>query len=172
MWFIVVGILAAVAIPTYLHQRDKAAAGATKATMRHHVALIMVARENRQAAMKDITGWCSECPCRTVEPVLAIQAPGFADTDCGKGWRKYVDKMAQVTGEPVAVVERLSTDGWGYPILPDENEGEREGVCGEGSNWDMLRSPGANHAVLGASDNISIRVPPSSVCKPEPLPAG
>lgn len=45
---IIIGVLAAIAIPVYMQQRDKAARSVTKQNMRNVLPTIMAAREARQ----------------------------------------------------------------------------------------------------------------------------
>lgn len=150
---IVLGVLAAVAVPVYLSQREKAAKGATVAHLRNLDAVVFVARENERKTLRDITGsGCSNCACRDLA-IFAVKRPSFEASLCGAGWVNVVQKLAAASGESEASLRALLTDGWGYPIVPDENEGGTHAweLCGTGA--DQFVSPGPDHVI--ASANLS-----------------
>lgn len=162
---IVVGVLSAVAVPVFLRQRDKAAVAATKSAMHNQVILIVAARENQQAGLKEITtSVCSFCTCRDRTVPLRVGESGFTGTPCGVSWRRYVDRLAAAAGEPVSVVEKMATDGWGYPLIADENEGELGRLCGDPTINDLLYSFGPDQMFATTSDNIVVRVPATGAC--------
>lgn len=162
---IVIGVLSAVAIPVFLRQRDKAAVAATKSAMHNQINLIVVARESRQAGLKEITtAVCSYCPCRDQAVPLPVVDPAFPTTPCGVSWRRYVDRLAAAAGEPVSVVESMAIDGWGYPLLADENEGEAGRVCGDPAVNDFLISFGPDQKYITYGNNVTVSVPATGLC--------
>lgn len=163
---IVMGVLAAVAVPVYLRQRDAAAVGVSKANLRNLMADVTTARDNQQKALFQITSPCSDCNCRDLANPLKVADPGFAATPCGIAWENFTTRLAAAAGTSVASVKAMSTDGWGYPMLPDENEGE-VGVCGVQS--DPFRSGGKDHVIRGSVngsglDDVQLYAPPSGYC--------
>lgn len=164
---IVVGVLSAVAVPVFLRQRDAAAAGATKANLRNLMAEVVTARDNQQKVLAQITGGCSNCNCRNLSNPLKVTDPGFAATLCGQSFDSFTSQLAAASGASVASIRAMSTDGWGYPIVPDENEGTGWGACG--SDTDEFRSGGIDHIIMEApagtpSNDIIRRAPPSGYC--------
>ena len=127
---IIIGILAAIAIPVFLNQRKKAMGAATKANFRNVRTVIEVARTSTGANLLGITGNnCSDCVCRTVLVAPDVSDPAFAATACGISFDNAVNKLAAAWGGSPAEVRRLMTDGWGHPMAIDENEGETGRGC-------------------------------------------
>lgn len=163
---IVIGVLSTVAVPVFLRQRDKAATGVTKANQRNLMADVVAARDNLQKPLGQITSACSDCPCRDLSAPLKVTDPGFVASPCGVAWETFATRLAAAAGTSVASVKAMSTDGWGYPMLPDENEGE-VGVCGVQA--DPFRSGGKDHVIRGSVngsglDDIARDAPPSGYC--------
>lgn len=165
---IVVGVLAAVTIPAYLNQRDKAAAAVTKANLRNTIADLSTARENTNKTLFQITANpCSHCACRPPATVIRIADAGFSANACGARWLDMTQRLAAAAEVPVPSMRALMTDGWGYPIMLDENEGQVGGTCGV--DPDMLVSAGQDHvhnAIGGGVTilNIAQSVPRSAFC--------
>lgn len=159
---IVVGVLASIAIPAYLNQRDKASKGASKANMRSVIPVVMTARENTRKTLTQITGsTCTACQCTGVSPA-PVTSTAFTGT-CANAWNQQTGTIATAAGEPLASMQRLLTDGWGYPILLDENENDASwgGQCGLTTNpsgGDLFISAGRDH-VFGTSDDFSTVIP-------------
>ena len=122
---IIIGILAAIAIPVFLNQRDKAEKTVTKANARQVRMAIETARTSKGTNLLGVTGSiCSACVCWTVAVAPNVSDPAFAATPCGLSFDNLVNKLAAATDESPAVMRRLMTDGWGHPMTIDENEGE------------------------------------------------
>lgn len=158
---IVLGILAAVAVPVYLSQREKAAKGATVAQLRSLDAIVFTARENQGKTLRTITGsGCSNCACRDIA-IFPVKHPSFETSPCGAGWVNVVQTLAAASGETEASLRALLTDGWGYPIVPDENEGGTNAweLCGTGA--DQFVSGGPDHVIASAnlSDDVKRLMP-------------
>lgn len=158
---IVVGVLASVAVPVFLNQRDKAAKGATKATMRNLITEIHGARENTRQALLGVTGnACSACTCASdPAPPMRADDPAFPGTPCFNSWTNAATKLSAASGTSLSAMKALLTDGWGYPLLPDENEGETA-LCG--ISTDLLWSGGANHEMVlypKDADDFSMTIP-------------
>lgn len=154
---IIVGLLAAIAVPAYLSQRDKAAKGATTANLRSLDAIVFGARETARKPLRQITGsGCSNCVCRDVT-VLPVKHPDFETSPCGSAWVTVVQTLAATSGESEASLRALLTDGWGYAIVPDENEGGPNAweVCGVGA--DQFVSPGPNHVIASANNSDDVK---------------
>lgn len=136
---IVIGVLSSIAVPVYLSQRDKAANGATRSQMRALINEIHLARENEQRSLISITGttWSGGV---CVGAVPKVSDPGFGTSGCGIRWNSTVSAIATASGTPLTTAKKLFTDGWGRPIVVDENESE------SGGYWctapDTLRSAG------------------------------
>lgn len=160
---IVVGILAAVAVPVFLRQRDKAAISVTKQNGRNLIPDVIAARENRQDILSRITSGCSNCPCREPATLLKVADPAFAASPCGAAYDTFVTRFAAASGSPPSVVSAMVTDGWGYPMLPDENEGAYT-ACG--TSTDEFRSAGKDHILMGAgwADDIVMYMPAGGFC--------
>lgn len=153
---LVVGVLAAIAIPAYLNQKNKVAAGVTKANFRNIMPIIHMARENQKQSLRLVTGSnCSRCACANTSPPK-VADPTFVGTACGTSWSNVITKLSAATGDSEASLRALFTDGWGYPIVPDENEGEANiyGVCGVGN--DYLDAPGLDHAFSTSDDQHAV----------------
>lgn len=110
---IVVGLLAAVAVPVYLNQKDKAAKRTTEENMRNTITTVMMARENTRQTLPVITGSvCSVCNCRNLAAPKQVEDPAFASSGaCYGSWLNSVNKIADAAGENRTVVRRLLTDG-------------------------------------------------------------
>lgn len=151
---IIVGVLTAIAVPAYTAQKDKAAVAATKATYRNLIPVVMTARENSRKTLREITGSnCSACVCVGV-PMLPVKDPGWTTTPCGTKWLNVVQTVAAASGETEASMRALLTDGWGYPIVFDENEGEAVawGGCGLETGRDMIATGGTDHTYSTGND--------------------
>lgn len=165
---IVVGILSAIAVSVLLNQRDKAAKRTTEANMRNLMADVVAARDNRQTTLDQITSGCSNCPVRNLTSPLKVSDPAFAASGCGIAWETFTTRLAAAAGTSVDSIKAMSTDGWGYPIVPDENENTAWGACE--SSTDEFRSGGKDHVIMGdgtngqSSDDILRNAPPSGYC--------
>ena len=153
---IIIGILAAIAIPVYMKQRDKAMGAATKANFRQVRIVIEEARTAKGMNLGHVTeNWWSEGPCVTVTPAPDVSDLAFAATACGVSFGNAVDKLAAASDRSPAEVRRLMTDGWGHPMAINENEGE-------GGVWgcvlpDTLRT-------MWQSPNLYYPVPLVDIC--------
>lgn len=157
---IVIGVLTAIAIPVFLNQRNKASTAAARTQMRYAINEIALAREEAQKSTQLITGSnCSDCACRTLNPLPKVTDPGFATTQCGINWTKVTARLAAASGSPVGSVQALFTDPWGHPILLDENE--FESGC---ATPDALSSIGATDHWSGFASLISVDVPRGGFC--------
>jgi prepilin-type N-terminal cleavage/methylation domain-containing protein len=145
---IVIGIIAAIAVPMFLSQRDKAAASITKQNMRNVVPVIHLARENTGKTLEGVTEYgCSDCACQNLANPLPVKDPGFGSTSCGIRWWNVVTKVAAAAGEPTSTME---------------NEG---GYSACGTPSDRLASGGKDHILMGAeSDDITWKVLASGFC--------
>lgn len=152
---IVVGILAGVAVPVYLSQKEKAAVGVTRANYRNLIPVVMAARENARKPLREITGSnCSACAC-TGAAMVPVKDPGWTATTCGTRWLNVVQTVAAASGETEASMRALLTDGWGYAIVVDENEGENVpwgGCSGSDSSRDMVATGGTDHTFSTGND--------------------
>lgn len=151
---IVLGVLAGVSVPIYTAQKDKAAVAATRANYRNLVPVVMAARENSRKTLREITGSnCSACACNNVA-MVPVKDPGWTATTCGTRWLNVVQTLAAASGETEASMRALLTDGWGYAILIDENEGEAVawGGCGLETGRDMLATGGTDHTFPTGND--------------------
>ena len=146
---IIIGILAAIAIPVFLNQRNKAKGAVTKANFRQVRMVIEEARTSKGTNLLTITGSnCSECVCRTVTVAPDVSDPAFAATACGQSFENAVVKLAVAADRSPADVRRLMTDGWGHPMAIDENEGEAGWTCDvPDSLYTMWQSPGLSYPV-------------------------
>lgn len=157
---IIIGILSAIAVPVFANQKDKASIGATKQNLRHIVPDVIAARENTGRPMYQITSACSNCPCRNISNPLQVADPGFATSQCGASWINMTNRLAAAAVAPVDTTRKILTDAWGYPVVPDENEGEWAG-CGTAS--DRFHSGGPDH-VIGNSDDVVLYVHAGGFC--------
>lgn len=156
----VIGLLAAIAIPVFLNQRNKAMTAAARTQMRHAINEIVLAREATQKPTMQITGRnCTDCTCRTVNPMPKVADPGFTATTCGAAWADSTAKIAAASGSPVESVRAIFTDPWGHPILLDENESETG--C---TSHDNLSSIGPTDHWSGFASLISVNVPLGGFC--------
>ena len=125
---IVIGLLTGIAVPVFLNQQNKAKAAATRQNIRNLITEITLARENQQASLRTVTGATySGSSCVNIA-IPQVADPAFAGTACGIAWTNAVTKIAAASGSDPQAVKRLMTDGWGRPLLIDENEGEA-GQC-------------------------------------------
>lgn len=162
---IVVAILAAVAVPVFLNQRHKAAYAVTKQHSRSIIPEIVTARENTQQTLARVTGnVCSNCACRNLANPLKVDDPGFAATGCGTNWHTMTARLATASGVSLPSVQALLTDGWGYPIVFDENEGQVGNVCG--TSQDTIISGGKDHVQGAGSDDVVTFAPFGGFCTP------
>lgn len=163
---IILGIIAAVAVPVYLNQKEKAYRIKTVGQMRNTVPVLLTARDNRQSMLKDVTGGtCSACACRVPNVLLKVSDPDFPATTCGVRWYRTSQRLADASGEPVESLRVLMTDGWGYPIVMSENEGDPlyNPTCNARDN---LRSAGPNHtlSIPIEPDDITQHMPKGFYC--------
>ena len=127
---IIIGILAAIAVPVFMNQRYKAEKAVTKANMRQVRTAIESARTSKGMNLGHVTGsYCSACACGPVPVAPDVSDPAFAATPCGLSFDNLVTKLADASDESPAVMRRLMTDGWGHPMAIDENEGESQWLC-------------------------------------------
>lgn len=172
---IILGVLAAVAVPVYLSQKDKAAVGATKATIRNLKTVITAAQDGHQKTLKDMTGTvCSTCACRTgpTTVLLKVSDTGFSSSQCGIRWLRLATELSTGSGEPLETTKMLLTDGWGYPITVDENEADAGNNVACGVSADKVYSAGPNHTLMDASggtgwtdaDDITVTVNAGGYC--------
>lgn len=156
---VVLGILAGVAVPVYLHQREKAMRAATVSQARHVMSEVMLAREEKGRALFAVTGSdYSVGVCYNAGTVLKVADVGFAGSPCGVAWRTMSDKLADAAGVSRSAMRALLTDGWGRPMMFDENEAEPAvGGCGFGQ--DQLYSTGGESVFTFAPPTKTIRFP-------------
>lgn len=156
---IVVGILAGVAVPVYLSQREKAMRAATVSQARNVMAEVMLAREERGKPLMDVTGSTySIGVCYNAGTVLKVADAGFATSPCGGQWRIMSDNLADAAGVSRAAMRAMLTDGWGRPMMFDENEAE-PGVGGCGFGQDQLYSTGGEAVFAFTTPTKTIRFP-------------
>ena len=152
---IIIGILAAIAIPVFLNQRDKAEKTVTKANARQVRMAIETARTSKGTNLLGVTGSiCSACVCWTVAVAPNVSDPAFAATACGIAFDSRVNKLAAASDENPAVLRKLMTDAWGHPIGIDENEGEVGWACAQP---DIMRT-------MWQSPDLSFSIPLSGLC--------
>lgn len=166
---IIVGVLSAVAVPAYLNQRDKAARAATKANVRDLIPTLIAAREGAQKTLGDQTTWCSACNCLATPPI-PVKAAGFSTSPCGSRWLADLTAFSQSSGEPLAGIKPLFTDGWGYPIMIDANEGEASAwvTCNLPADWVWSAGPDHvfNTSPRGMGDDVLYYLTPGGFCTP------
>ena len=154
---IIIGILAAIAIPVFLNQRNKAKGAVTKANFRQVRMVIEEARTNKSMNLSAVTGTvCSECPCRTVIVAPNVSDPAFAATPCGVSFENLVNNLAAATDESPAVMRRFLTDGWGHPMAMNENEGDAFHGC-DPPTPDILRT-------MWQAPDLLYPIPLSGIC--------
>jgi prepilin-type N-terminal cleavage/methylation domain-containing protein len=161
---IVLGLLAAIAIPVYMNQVNKARKASAVTQMRNMLTDIHMARDSAQSSLRYMTGsGCSYCNCRDAGYVPRVTDPGFAATACGVSWNNLVTALSTALGSPPAQVRKTLTDPWGGPILVDENEAE-PGYPDLCTRVDFLISSGTSTTVYEGPGSIKILIPPSGYC--------
>jgi len=156
---IVIGILAATAVPIFLNQQGKARRSATNANFRNIMPEITTAREEQRRSLRLVTGSAWSLGSCTVNPLPLVADPSFAASTCGVRWNASVTGIATASGADRASIARLLTDGWGRPMVFDENEGE----AGNCNNRDTLRSAATATTLTGAG-SVSYRIPLGGFC--------
>lgn len=160
---LVVGILAGIAIPAYLIERNHAGKGATEENAHSILADIVLSRENRGASLGYVTGsWWSMGQCQPPQVILTVDDPNFATSQCGTRWLTMTNNIAYYSGDSVEAVRRVLTDGWGRPMVFDENEGEGTSAT-KCTNPDALFSTGGQ-TTFGTSSQWVYRMPLGGFC--------
>lgn len=159
---IIIGILSGVAIPVFLHQRDKAARASTRANMRNAINEIMLAREGAQKPLIQVTGSnYSLGQCLPQPTKIRVTDPGFGTSQCGAHWLTITSRIAAASGSDVTAVRAVFTDGWGVPIVMDENEAESQFGC---NTADALISAGPT-GMWNSTTKIGMGVPLGGFCQ-------
>lgn len=127
---IIIGILSAIAVPVYMVVKDKARMSSTTQSARNIIPEVITARDNIQGSLETVTGsgW-SAGPCFSAT-VLLVKDPGFNASPCGQEWNSMTQRLATASGSPVGTIRKILTDGWGRPMVFDENEGEMNWTTG------------------------------------------
>lgn len=117
---VIIGILAAVAIPIFANQQKAAIDAQSKAHIREVRQAIEIGRIKTGKTLTQITG--AQCTgCYQIDPLTVPKTDG--------SWVRYnltLDRISEASGMNV----RNLVDGYGRPIFIDENEGEN-GNCGK-----------------------------------------
>jgi prepilin-type N-terminal cleavage/methylation domain-containing protein len=143
---IIMAILMAVAIPSYLGAKDTAR---TRQQMRTISTLAQQAKMDTNQPLSALTGTpCSDCACRGAALPL-VESPGFLGSACGRAWSNVAEALAPWIGSE-DMARKLFTDGWGRPILLDENEGERNYCLDE----DQLTSMGSVERMAASGSKV------------------
>lgn len=164
---IIIGILAAIAVPVFMNQRDKARMSVTTQNARNLVPDIVTARENVRGSLEVVTGsgfsaW--ECFSGTVP---RVEDAGFAFTACGQSWHVTTQRLADAAGVPVETIRKMMTDGWGRPMVFDENEGEMDWLAGtrQCDAVDLVFSTGGHGTFVGEGGQaLQWKIPQGGFC--------
>ncbi len=119
---VIIGILAAIAIPIFMNQQKAALDAQNKSHVRQVQQAIEIARVKTGKTLLQITGSnCTYCNFNqtSADPLTLPQT--------NSGWVSYyrtLDRISQASGMDI----RNLTDAYGRPIFIDENEGEN-GNC-------------------------------------------
>jgi len=163
---VIISILMAVAVPTYMSHKEGARLSVTHQNMKQISDLVELAREENDATLLQITGdpaGNSANSCARAGGLFKtgkVADAAWRGTACGTAWTNVIKKLAPYSSSE-ATVEKLFTDGWGRGILLDENE--YDGVWGCTRN-DYLYSGGPD----GLMDfyRIDYRNPDKSLARP------
>lgn len=157
---LIIGLLAAIAIPGYLSQKEKAQKRATVAQMRGLVPDLILARENTQQPLRLITQETnSTLPCQS--GLKKVADPGFAVSPCGTQWLADTNAIATAADAPVSTIRAQMTDAWGWPITLHQNEGNPYYGTAACNTQDSLITFGPH----GVIDEIPrFRIPLSGFC--------
>ena len=154
---IIIGILAAIAIPVFMKQRYKAEKAVTIANARQVRVAIETARTSKGMNLGHVTGnYYSVGACVAVTVAPNVSDPAFATTPCGLSFDNLVNKIADASDESPAVMRRLMTDGWGHPMSFNENEGEAFHGCSPPAPDQLL--------TMWQSPNLIFTIPLSGLC--------
>jgi type IV pilus assembly protein PilA len=120
---VIIGILAAIAIPIFANQQKAANEASMKSDLRQLRQAIEVARANKSSTLYAVTGSnCTSC-FWTEDPLNVPKGSG--------GWLYYTSAMKKISDASGMDVTGL-IDPYGRPYTIDENEGENNGAnCNE-----------------------------------------
>ena len=119
---VIIGILAAIAVPIFMNQQKAAIDAQSKAHIRELRQAIEVARVKQGKTLLQITG--SNC---TYCNFNQTSADPLTLPKTSAGWVSYERTLQRISDASGMDVTGL-TDGYGRPIFIDENEGEN-GNC-------------------------------------------
>jgi type II secretion system protein G len=116
---LIIGILAAIAVPVFLNQQKAAQRAHAKSDLRQIRDSIEMARLKTGLPLRAITGQnCTSCYFEDVDPLTVPK------TD--SRWQRYFTAMEKISLAADTDITRL-LDANGRPYIMDENEGENGG---------------------------------------------
>jgi prepilin-type N-terminal cleavage/methylation domain-containing protein len=139
---VIIGILAAIAIPIFANQQKAANEASVKSDLRQLRQAIEVARLKNSNTLYSVTGSnCTSC-FWTADPLEVPKGTG--------GWVYYDRAMQRISDASGMDVTRL-LDPYGRPYVMDENEGENATNC----NNDLVGAFKPDYA--GGRTDLSIK---------------
>ena len=116
---VIIGVLAAIALPIFMNQQRAAHDAATKSSIRQLRDAVEIARMKTNQTFYQISGSnCTGCRIINTDPLL--------DAQTAPSWVYYNSMLKKVSDASGVDVTGL-LDGYGRPLFVDENEGEGGG---------------------------------------------
>jgi prepilin-type N-terminal cleavage/methylation domain-containing protein len=113
---VIIGVLAAIAIPIFANQQKAAINASTKSSIRELRNAIEIARVKTSKPLIQITGaTCTGCAFNSVDPLTLSKS--------GAQWIRYTTSLQRISDASGVDVTNL-VDGYGRPLHIDENEAE------------------------------------------------